>query len=144
MIEGKSSGPAHIELWKMWKEQGSFEAKANIIESYLPLVERLRGRRLAFDPNPLQLPPDTEGEIFVNPNGDYVISAISEHSSIENDLSVRRELEIKITLKVPVQEAFLMLPGHKELERIQFGREEKSIRVSIPEYKCAALIELSL
>jgi hypothetical protein len=112
-------------------------------QSYLPLIERLRGRRLAFDPDPLQLPPDVQGEMFVNPNGDYVISIISEHRSIKDDQDVRRELEAKINLKEPIQEAFLMLPGDEKPEKTHFRREGESIRIFITEYKCAALIELT-
>ncbi len=113
-----------------------------VYQSYLPLIERLRGRRLAFDPAPLELPPLTSGEIFVNPDGDYVISVVSEHPSIKDGSNAQRELDIKITPKEPIDEAFLMLPGDKEPKRTQFSREGKSIRVFIPECKCAALIEL--
>jgi hypothetical protein len=112
-------------------------------QSYLPLIERLRGRRLAFDPDPLQLPPDVQGEMFVNPDGDYVISIISEKSSVKDSPGAGKELEVKIKPKELIQEAFLMLPGDEKPERTYFKKEGDSIRIPIAEYKCAALIELT-
>jgi len=114
-----------------------------LYQSYLPLIERLRGRRLAFDPDPLKLPSSTSGEIFVKPDGDYIISVVSEYPSLEDSLKVPRQLEIKITSEEAIDEAFLMLPGDKEPKPAQFIREGKSIRVLIPKYEGAALIELS-
>ncbi len=114
-----------------------------IYQSYLPLIERLRGRRLAFDPDPLQLPPDVQGEMFVNPNGDYVISIISENLSVRDCPGVGKELEVRIKPKEPIQEVFLMLPGDEKPQRTHFRKEGESISISITEYRCAALIELT-
>ncbi|GFR37704.1 RNA polymerase sigma-D factor [Insulibacter thermoxylanivorax] len=40
----KSSKLANLDLWKEWKEHGSLEAKNQLIESYLPLVEYVSSR----------------------------------------------------------------------------------------------------
>jgi RNA polymerase sigma factor for flagellar operon FliA len=44
MIDHKQSNPAHIELWREWRELGKPEAKQALIEAYLPLVDYVSGR----------------------------------------------------------------------------------------------------
>jgi RNA polymerase sigma factor FliA len=44
MIEQKTSQISHIELWRQWKEEGRIEAKKQLIEVFLPLVEFVSNR----------------------------------------------------------------------------------------------------
>ena len=54
-----------------------------------------------------------------------------------------KELEVKIKPKEPIQEVFLMLPGDEKPQRTHFRKEGESTSISITEYRCAALIELT-
>jgi RNA polymerase sigma factor FliA len=44
VIEQKTSQLSHIELWRLWKEEGRSEAKKQLIEVFLPLVEFVSNR----------------------------------------------------------------------------------------------------
>jgi len=44
MIDKKQTHLANIELWKQWKTAGSLQAKQQIIESHLPLVDYVSSR----------------------------------------------------------------------------------------------------
>ncbi|MCR8642166.1 FliA/WhiG family RNA polymerase sigma factor [Paenibacillus sp. N1-5-1-14] len=44
MIEYKQSHLANIEIWKQWKEHQILEAKQELIETYLPLVDYVASR----------------------------------------------------------------------------------------------------
>jgi RNA polymerase sigma factor for flagellar operon FliA len=44
MIEHKPSNPAHMDLWREWREQGQLDAKQALVEAYLPLVDYVSGR----------------------------------------------------------------------------------------------------
>jgi RNA polymerase sigma factor for flagellar operon FliA len=44
MIEHKQPHLSNMELWRQWKEDGILQAKKNLIEQYLPLVEFVTNR----------------------------------------------------------------------------------------------------
>ncbi|WP_438446918.1 FliA/WhiG family RNA polymerase sigma factor [Gorillibacterium sp. sgz5001074] len=44
MLEQKASQISHSELWRQWKEEGRSEAKKELIEVFLPLVEFVSNR----------------------------------------------------------------------------------------------------
>lgn len=44
LMEHKTSKISHIELWRLWKEEGKVEAKKELIELFLPLVDFVSNR----------------------------------------------------------------------------------------------------
>ncbi len=51
-----------------------------LFDRYRLLLERMRGRRWVFDPDPLELPPETAGNIYRSPAGAILVAAVSRLS----------------------------------------------------------------
>ncbi|MFH1071517.1 MAG: hypothetical protein V1794_18000, partial [Candidatus Glassbacteria bacterium] len=76
---------------------------------YLPLYARLSGRRLCFEPDPLDVPTGCRGELFTLPDGRYALALIDESLSVF-DPANRREAKVSLRLKNPVSQAMVFTP----------------------------------
>lgn len=71
-----------------------------LLQRYLPLFERLRGRQWVLSPHPLTLPSDTEGNVFRTPGGYTVCLASFAEKDLPPQSSPRRS-RLTFTLRLP-------------------------------------------
>ena len=68
---------------------------------YRPLIDRMRGRTFCFAPNPLTLPPGTEGNLFTGPGGMLFLPLLTRRSSALQAADNRGAPAIDIEIRVP-------------------------------------------
>ncbi len=68
-------------------------------KSYIPLVEKLYGRKWLLEPNPLKLPEGCDGNIFVGETGDIIITIVSKRKSILDKRGIEKDLKIYLEFK---------------------------------------------
>jgi len=62
------------------------------LEAYGPLFKHLPGRTWVLSANALELPDGVEGNIFRQPDGDYIVTLVSRDRSIFDDLPPRTQV----------------------------------------------------
>jgi hypothetical protein len=72
---------------------------AKALETYAPLFRFLIGRTWVLVGDPVTLPDGLRGNIFQQPNKDYIVTMVSDDRSIFDDLSPRKN--VKITVRIP-------------------------------------------
>lgn len=72
---------------------------ARALDAYGPLFPLLKGKTWVLKGDPVELPPDVQGNIFQRPNKDYIVTMVSDDRSIFDDLPPRRNL--KVVVRVP-------------------------------------------
>jgi len=121
------------------------EELARLHRSYMYLYELYPGKTWFLGPNPLDVPPGTQGNIFENPRGGYLLSVVVPGQNIADAPRVR---QASVTVRVPdagrirsVSLRTANLPGRAF--RIPFRLDGGSLLLQIPWLGSASLLQLA-
>jgi hypothetical protein len=122
------------------KQAGEDDRK--LWKPYLPLYETLRGRRLCFEPDPLDVPMGFRGEIFTMPDGGYAVVLINEGMSVL-DRANRAEPTLNLRLASRIKDARVITPLDHNGRKIQpVYRENGQLQLTVPDFRGAAVLFL--
>ena len=116
-----------------------------IFESYIPMVEKFRGRTWLLEPNPLTLPPGCEGNIFRSENGrDILISVIDSENSLSSYLEEKGffEIIVKASDISSFGKATYLTPLDDTERSAKITMNEGTLSVFIPKKQIAYVITL--
>jgi len=112
---------------------------------YMPLYERFPGKTWFLGPNPLDVPNDVQGNIFVSHDGAYLVPLIVPGHDLSRGVYAR---QVAVTVRVPdaarIRAAHVhcaSLPGGRYLVPLQ--RQGNQLQVTIPWLGSASLLVLS-
>ncbi|MBW1696420.1 MAG: hypothetical protein JRK26_06450 [Deltaproteobacteria bacterium] len=127
--EPQADRPRSEEDGKLWRP-------------YLPLYETLRGRRLCFEPDPLDVPTGFRGEIFTLPDGGYAVVLINESMSV---LDPANSAGPTVTLRLAkrISDVRVITPlDHKGRKIKPLYTENGRLQLTVPDFRGAAVIFL--
>ena len=115
-----------------------------LFDSYIPLVEKLFGRTWLLEPNPLEIPPGFQANIFKGKDGcSVIVTLIRINSGLLEEKNIHREnIEIKVKVKDTgrFSEASIMTTRSKIPEKVEMIKNDKAISISINEPTTASVI----
>jgi len=127
-----------------WKFAFGSES-CEVLNEYLRLSRYLAGRKWVFNAHALQLPPEIEGNIFKNVDGNYVIPLIVDNISYFDKSGLL--IDIPMMIRVPdaehIKAAYIMSVDQQGLIKLPLDREGQEIKLTIPEIKSASLVLLA-
>ena len=106
------------------------------------LYEKLRGRQLCFEPDPLDVPTGFRGEIFTVPQGGYAVVLINEGMSVL-DPANRAEPTINLRLARRIKEVRVLSPlDHEGSKTEPVYRENGELQLTVGDFRGAAVLFL--
>lgn len=120
-------------------------------KAYRPLTDALIGKRWVFDPNPLTLPPDYQGQVFrIDANaphaGDVVVTVVDLTKSWRKVVPVT---DLTLTVRLPEAEQLTKVTwlsaekSAKQPRDCGFTRDGQTITVKLPAVGAAGVLRLS-
>jgi len=115
-----------------------------IYDAYRPLVDTLRGRRLLFDPNPLKLPLDIEGNIFRGRGGDVYVTLVTRRARLLDGGRSRKGLTFEVEFRgmQKVKRAFFRGTLFSGERPAHLRRRKGRLLVTISEHWSASVVRL--
>jgi len=115
---------------------------SRLYDAYRPLIDRMRGRTFCFDPNPLTVPPDVDGNIFRGRGGEVFVPLVSRRWRALDGGGAIRDLAIRVRL--PDAERFTaaasQATGAPEERSVALQRDGRELTLTIPEHLGATLV----
>ncbi len=120
------------------------EGIKKVLKSYLPLVEKLYGRRWLLEPNPVQLPEGCDGNIFRGEKNDIIITIVSKRRSILDEKGIEKNLKAYVQFKGAnkVKRAYSLGTHYQGKRRVKIKKEKRGLALIIPEHSAATVISL--
>ena len=131
---------------------GHTDANRALVGKYVPLLNKLRGRRWVLYPHALELPDGLEGNIFSVPDGDYAVTLIAPDASQlrARDSSagtglVRRDLPIRV--RVPdagrLRHAYAVSGDYLGPVELPLQTSGDRIELTVPAHLASTMIVLT-
>ena len=120
-------------------------ANAELARTYLPYVERFRGKKWVFYPQALELPPHTDGNIFRLKDGSGMITMVSLWRSIRTVGGFDRNLNVICRLPdaADLRHVYAAALDLKETFRLEPERNGDTLKITVPRHGKATVIPLS-
>jgi len=136
-----------------------------IYERYLPLCERLPGRRILLEPNPIRLPRGSgtfgdesagevtlgedesaavSSEIFTGENGEILVSLVSRRRRCLDGSGLTKNLGIIICTKraKDIRRAYALGADYRGIKSVRMRRKGKELFLTLPVHGAASLVVL--
>lgn len=115
-----------------------------VLKDYMPLVEKLYGRRWLLEPNPIKLPEGCDGNIFRGETGDIIITIVSERRSVLDEKGIEKNLKICARFKGAsrIKKAYSLGTHYQGKRRVKIKRQGKGLELIVPEHSAATVISL--
>jgi hypothetical protein len=115
-----------------------------LFERYVPLCERLLGRRLLLEPNPLTVPSDVEGEIFQARTGEVLVSLVTRRKRCLEKTNLVKNLKVVVRTReaAKIKNAYVMGADYEGKKKVRLRREGKELTLTIPVHGAASLVVL--
>jgi len=115
-----------------------------IFRAYIPLVEKLRGRKWLLSPRPLEIPYEYSGNIFSGENGNILVTLVDKGASILSQVgrgvSVTVRTRFKGMNRIKRAKSFgVHYAGGREAK---IKKEKNGIAVTIPDHCVATVVSL--
>jgi len=121
------------------------EANRELTRRYRPFIEKLRGRKWVFYPEALELPRNTEGNIFRLKDGSVMVTMVSAWRHLRQAEGYHENLPVVCRLPDAADLAHVSVTSIdlNETVRVEPRRDGDTIRVSAPKHGKATVILLS-
>ena len=113
-----------------------------IYDAYLPLYELLRGRVLAFDPDPVTFPLGTWGQLYSLPGDRSACVIVRDGASSLDSLRHHRAPEVRLRLPRKVESVRIHYPGPNAAagRAVQFSASDDGVTIPLADFSGAALV----
>ena len=113
-----------------------------LYDSYLPLYELLRGRVISFDPDPVEFPYGTWGQLYTTPGGAYACVVTRDGASCFDGVSPAAAPEVTLRLPREVKSVRVHYPGESASKGrpVKFGRSAEGVTIPLADFSSAAVI----
>jgi hypothetical protein len=116
-----------------------------LVKQYRPFIEMFRGKQWIFYPQALELPKNTEGNIFRLKDGSVMISMVSAWKHLRNAQAVESGLEV--TCRLPdaadMKAAKITAVDLGESASVQPQVSGDTLKINVPKHSKATVILLS-
>lgn len=124
---------------------GQIAANARLAKTYLPFIQRFRGKKWIFHPEALELPRNTDGNIFRLKDGSVMIPMVSFWRSFRRvDGS---DQNVPVICRLPdaadMQYVYAASLDLAETRRIEPERSGDTLKIAVPRHGKATVILLS-
>jgi hypothetical protein len=123
------------------------EATQRIVRRYLPLLDRLKGRRWALNARALRLPPGLEGNIFRVPNGDHVVTFITPNGTQLEPARTPFMHQLPVAVRLPtgsvVNSAYLLSGDYDGSIELELKRTGQDVELTVPAHLASSMIVLT-
>jgi len=112
-----------------------------LFEKYLPLFERLKGKRWVLTAHALKLPAGLDGNIFKNGRGEYVVAIVSEGKSALSGETFAEN--VKVTARLPGKITGVKLISADYRGEMELDFEKKAggyVELMVPKHRSASVI----
>lgn len=115
-----------------------------IMDAYIPLVGKLRGRKWLLEPHPAKFPEGCDGNIFWDEDGKVIITIVNTGRSVLDENGVERDVKVCVSFKDMAEFACgyslgTHYPGRKSIE---VKRNRKGLEIRVAEHSAASVIVL--
>ena len=117
----------------------------DLAKKYRPFIASLRGKKWIFHPEALELPRNTEGNIFRLKNGSVMITMVSAWRHLRKGEGFNTDLEVVCRLPdaASMKTARVTAVDLDESTNIEPRREGDTLRITVPKHGKATVILLS-
>ncbi|MFN7995997.1 MAG: hypothetical protein U0Q18_20470 [Bryobacteraceae bacterium] len=145
ILEGKADNAEMMYLHCL--RYGMFDTDTTARELqklYRPYIDRLRGRKWVFYPQALQLPPNTEGNIFRLRDGGVMVTVVSAWRNLRGAEGLSSNLDVICRLPdaASMRSAEVHAIDLGEQARVEPRREGDTLRITLPRHGKASVIFL--
>ena len=115
-----------------------------VFETYIPLVEKLYGRKWLLEPNPLNLPYGCAGNIFKGEKGDIIITLVSQGKSILEQKGIQKNLKLYVKFKgaSKFKNGYSFGTHYSGRKKVKILRKERGLELTVAEHSSATVIIL--
>jgi hypothetical protein len=121
------------------------ERNAELTRAYLPFLQRFRGKKWIFYPRALELPKNTDGNIFRAKDGSVVIPFVSPWRTFRSADGFDRD--VTLTCRLPdaaeMNHIYAAAIDLKETTKLQPQREGDALRITVPRHGKVTMLVLS-
>ena len=120
------------------------EEVKKVLNTYIPLVEKLYGRKWLLEPNPIKLPESCDGNIFLGEKGDIIITVVSKRKSILDEKGIEKNLKIYVQFKgaSKIKKAYSLGTHYQGKMKVKIQKEGNKLKLIVPEHSAATVIIL--
>jgi len=108
------------------------DACRQFTNGYLPIFRMLRQKRFVACPRALSLPEGIAGNIFTNPAGNYLVTAVADESPVA---PARREYAGNVLVRLPetgqIGAVFEMTPQLRGLQGVDLRRDGEKLQIAL-------------
>ena len=109
---------------------------------YRPMIDRMRGRTFCFDPDPLSVPADLEGNVFRGGDGNVYVPLVSRCVRAIDGAGPRRNLSVE--LRLPDAAKFTKATSQGTMyngdRAVRLTRQGRRLTLTVREHLAATLI----
>ena len=113
-----------------------------VLKVYIPLIEKLYGRKWLLEPNPLKLPEGCDGNIFIGEKGDKIVTLVSKRKSILDEKGIEKNLKIYVQFKgaSKIKKAYSLGTHYQGKRKVKLQRNGNGLELIVPEHSAASVI----
>jgi hypothetical protein len=113
--------------------------------AYAPVLELLIGKQWVLQPNALELPAGTRGNIFRIPEDRYLVTMVSDHRSLLERGGYQENLPVIVQLDEAeaIHSATVHSPDYRRPEAASIGRDGRTLTLTVRRHRTASAIVLA-
>jgi len=115
-----------------------------VLKIYIPLVEKLYGRRWLLEPNPAQFPEGCNGNIFLGEKNDIIVTMTSKRRSVLDEKGIEKNLKIYLKFRDvdKIKKGYSLGTHYQGRREVKVKRERKFFTLTVAEHSSATVIIL--
>lgn len=119
-------------------------ARFRLADRYWPIFELFRGKQWELGAHALRLPPDAKGNIFRLPDGNVLVTTVSEGRSVDGEVF---DLDVPLTVRLPdaaeFRAAYFLSPDLLGKRRLAMERQQNAIQITVPRHRSTSAVLLA-
>lgn len=141
MYNDFAEGPDRART-KLSPEQ--LQRNRRVRDAYTPLLQELIGKQWVLEPDALDLPAPTQGNVFRVPDGRVIVTMVSDHRSMFEDGGFAGELPVVVRLAggQAIRRATVRSVDYEEAVEAPVARNADTITVTVPRHRTASIVIL--
>ena len=136
LLLGASCYAAHQVAWPREMDR--------LHDVYRPMIDRLRGRRLCFDPNPLTVPTGIEGNLFRGAEGEVIVVLVRRMTRERDAEEPVRGVDVEVRLPDAARYGRAVAQGtaYTGQRAVRVQRRGRRLRFAVGGHGAASLVRL--
>ena len=113
-----------------------------LYERYLPLIDKLIGRRWVFYPRAIKLPLSLKGNIFINGKGLHIVTLVRDYCPSSTENLSKQEVVLNIPENIEIKSMILTRACSDKISRLSFSRKKTMVTFKVPADLVAGVVEI--